>query len=334
MALPLAGLAFAIAGGQRESRPYLLAGSYIALALVGPLSLLYWSRIKAPAHRYSNRHSPASHPPGQPSAATLEILGSALISLGSPDRAARITAIATLEPLTLRAGVPRVSIADALVRFVRSQAQIAQAQEGSTEAHIKREPSEDTLAALNVLGRMRMSPSERNALYDFSELDLRHVQLRNLNFSGANFRGALLDQADISGSRLSGANLRFASLQGIRAVGTSFTGAVMQGADLTRALLILVDFTNAILAEANLTGVFAYNIRMDQAILPEANLTDAKLAVISARDTCFSGAVFNLTNLAGADLRGSDVNRDQLANAYLRNIMLAGGDGNVLSVDS
>ena len=76
------------------------------------------------------------------------------------------------------------------------------------------------------------------------------------NLSGANFTGAILTRADLSGADLSGAN---------------FTGAILTRADLSGADLTRANFTGADLTRANLSGANLY-----QANLYQANLNPIK----------------------------------------------------------
>ena len=76
------------------------------------------------------------------------------------------------------------------------------------------------------------------------------------DLSGANFTGAILTRADLSGADLSGAN---------------FTGAILTRADLSGADLSGANFTGADLTRANLSGANLY-----QANLYQANLNPIK----------------------------------------------------------
>lgn len=85
---------------------------------------------------------------------------------------------------------------------------------------------------------------------DFSEADLKHMDLRGANLAGVSLRGAQLYRADLTGAclrgaylsgaqlgeaDLTGADLSDASLRGASVGSTCFGGAVLSRADISRA---------------------------------------------------------------------------------------------------
>ena len=262
----------------------------------------------------------------KPSTASLELLSRILTDLGSSELSTRMAAIAALEPLAWSANSR--SIVETLIRFIRARTHIVGYVGEEKSATKSIENNYDVLAALSVLGRLRVTPLERNAWFDLSFLDLRRCKLRDLDFSGTSFRGTLLDFSDLTRCDLSGCDLTSASLQRLQAVDVSFSRAIMQGANLSDAVLIRPDLTGAILAEAKFTRALVHGARMDDALLPDADLTSVSLSSASAKDAYFSGATFDWASLTDADLRGSNIRKEQLSRAHLEETLVENSDDN------
>ena len=100
---------------------------------------------------------------------------------------------------------------------------------------------------------------------DFSQADLRGVQLRDVDLSGAILRRADLTGADLRGATLIGADLSGAIVRNTRFVGASLFGALLNdvhlndadlsGADLREATFTGTNFTGAIVWETLLVNV-------------------------------------------------------------------------------
>ena len=128
---------------------------------------------------------------------------------------------------------------------------------------------------------------------DFEGRDMTGLVLSGGNFDGANFRNAILDRADLSGASF---------------VGTFFIGTRMSGAHLDRGV-----FTNTILTGSTVDGSYFDDARFDHATL---TLVDAKHAY-------FPRAVFNETQLWGAQFLRADFTGADLSTAV--NFGMGGG---------
>ena len=111
----------------------------------------------------------------------------------------------------------------------------------------------------------------------------------------ANFSGANLYRAYITGAKLEFANLNGANLEGANLWDENLTGANLTGADLENANLRGANLTGADLSRANLGGT---------------NLTGANLW----------GANLGGTNLTGANLWGANLGGANLTGAILPNV--------------
>jgi uncharacterized protein YjbI with pentapeptide repeats len=289
--------------------------------------------ITISSYHFSRRASIMSYEPSSrvskrsngSSAAALELLSKALIDVGSQDLAVRMAAIAALEPLAQHPGNSYRSVAEMLVRFVRSRTYLGYEESQCKAGEHAAGADDDVQAALSVLGRLHISPADRNSWYDLSYLDLRRSKLRRLDFSGANLRGTILDSSDLGSCSFRGADLRSASLRNLRALDVSFKRSIMQDADLSDAVLIRADLTGTILAGARLTRAFMHRAKMNEALLLEADLTDAVLSSASAKAAYFSGATFDWANLLETDLRGSNIRQEQLRVAHVEKTLVEDG---------
>jgi len=142
---------------------------------------------------------------------------------------------------------------------------------------------------------------EPNAEPDLSGVEQFTTPLKGINFSGANFRDAMLVMAQLSNANFTGAKLNKASLSAAQLDGADLSDADLSGADLTN-----VDLSNTLLRNATLRDT----------VLSGANLSGADL----------QGSVMAGTDLGNADLLGANLAGADLSNAYLL--------GARLSVDS
>ena len=164
------------------------------------------------------------------------------------------------------------------------------------------------------------------------------VAMKEINLSGADFRGAVLVGADFRRADLSGAIFVEADLSGADFYGADLSGAIFIRADLTDAILCETDLSNADLVgarlhnadldRANLQGAELLvadfsNAEMDGAIVVSANATysnfsGATLSHASFDDTELQGAVFEGADFAGARFVGSyDLSDSQIEGACM-----------------
>ena len=148
--------------------------------------------------------------------------------------------------------------------------------------HQRREQLIAFLQASN-LSKFTDAEPEREPVISFrfqnlSAMNLRHIDLSNVDFQGTNLREANLAGADLSYANLAGADLK----------DTNLAGAFLASANLARAEMW----------DANLEGAFLGG---------RANLAGADL-----RDANLAGAELGEANLAGAFLRRSEEHTSEL----------------------
>ncbi|MGH7233548.1 MAG: pentapeptide repeat-containing protein, partial [Nitrospiraceae bacterium] len=119
------------------------------------------------------------------------------------------------------------------------------------------------------------------------------ADLSGVDFSGANFSQATLDQANLAGATLSNVN---------------FSGATLAGVDFSN-----LNLTGAVFSQMNLTGQVLTGAILDGAHFEGATLTNADLTYVHA-----SGAIFSQAHLEADQVHGvaaAAVNHAYLANA-------------------
>lgn len=168
--------------------------------------------------------------------------------------------------------------------------------------------------------------------------------LDKTDLSGINFKGAILSNASLRGSRFyaAGEDRRFGTfddwisdLSGAELKEANLTGAIlsqvaMTRTNLTRAILNRADVSNAILTGANLSSssLIAANLRsanlenasltgadLANANFSTANLHSARLAQVSAIGAQFSFADLTQSNWQGADMTGANLSAAKLQGA-------------------
>ena len=142
---------------------------------------------------------------------------------------------------------------------------------------------------------------------NLTEADLSGAILINADLRRANLERANLSKTDLSEAKLGGANLSVANLQGSILYGTDLSGANLGIANLSFAKLNNADLSGADLRRANLEG----------ANLSKTDLSGAKLGGANLRRAKLSFAKLNNAYLSGADLRGVDLTNANLSEAKL-----------------
>ena len=145
-------------------------------------------------------------------------------------------------------------------------------------------------------------------------------------------RNAHWQWEDLSQQWFAGADCTDAQLQSARLIGTNFRGAILNGAQMQDAMMWYVDLDSAHLLKANLrhADVAKGSLRranMEQsdlrrAIFKSANLTQANLLGAKVAQANFTnanlqgailtGLVMDGVNLTGANLAGADLSRADL----------------------
>jgi uncharacterized protein YjbI with pentapeptide repeats len=140
------------------------------------------------------------------------------------------------------------------------------------------------------------SPKRRKGL-DLRGADLSQVDLGALPLTCLWGDHMLLEETNLSGTKLEGADLTAANLKG-----ASLWSANLEVADLTRANLEGADLGLANLEGADLTAANLRRARLGAARLNEADLSEAKLEGANLK-----GASLIETNLSGARLEGANL---------------------------
>ena len=136
---------------------------------------------------------------------------------------------------------------------------------------------------------------------DFSKARMSGARLSGIDLRAARLEEASLDGAELTYGLMYGANFAGAHLEradvtgGVWLQGANFLQAQLQGADLTGAKLQLADLSNtglqgAVLALANLEGAGLRDSSLDGAYLPWARLEGADLNGARAPGADFRGA--------------------------------------------
>ena len=172
---------------------------------------------------------------------------------------------------------------------------------------------------------------------DLSSRRLSRLDLRGIDFKGANLRWARLNGADLRGANLSratldsawllNANLEDANLRSASLFSTQMQGANLKSADLTGARIIAnmerADLTGAVLREADMAadmknqsmGLMRAIMRL--ATLDNADFTGVKAARADAEFASFRGAVLDGADFSGAELAGADLTAASVAGCNL-----------------
>jgi uncharacterized protein YjbI with pentapeptide repeats len=168
-----------------------------------------------------------------------------------------------------------------------------------------------------IAARADAGPTERDLLIaramQCPGCDLRGVNLKRANLTGANLAGAdltgvnlheaILREADLTGAILDGANLNAAD----------FRLATLAGASIQRALMYQTIFDGANLAEANLTESLAMHVSLSR-----TNLAGAQMLAVDLRNARITDA-----NLSGANLQFSWAHDAQLIRSNLTGAILS-----------
>jgi uncharacterized protein YjbI with pentapeptide repeats/uncharacterized Zn finger protein (UPF0148 family) len=171
-------------------------------------------------------------------------------------------------------------------------------------------------------------PKKANGTLDCSYQDLSGADLRETNFSGADFSGANLNGADFYEADLWNANFSGANLNGAVFKYTDLRNAHLSGLDLSGGgRLRGADLSGANLSGANLKGADLRDVNFSGADLKGADLQDADLSgSFTRKATNLSGADLRNANLSGANLKGADLRDADLSGLDLSGLNLSGSD--------
>ncbi|EAW37714.1 pentapeptide repeat-containing protein [Lyngbya sp. PCC 8106] len=163
----------------------------------------------------------------------------------------------------------------------------------------------------------------------FKGPDLRHANLRSLNFSGADLIGANLRETNLRGMDLIQVDLRLANLSSANLSSATLNEAKLLIAnlnhtDLSDASLVKTDLRRADLQSANLTHASLTSAKLGHANLKNANLSTANLMAASLNSANLSDANLSHANLECANLKGANLTGANLSYANLRGANLSG----------
>ena len=158
---------------------------------------------------------------------------------------------------------------------------------------------------------------------DFSGADLHLADLSKANLGGANLSeanlgGANLSEADLGGANLGGANLGGAYLSGAILLMANLSGANLSGVVLSKADLRGVGLSGADLSMADLSGAGLSGTNLSRANLVRAYLSRAYLSGANLSEANLSEADLSRANLSEADLSEANLNEADLSRANLR----------------
>ncbi|WP_343782988.1 pentapeptide repeat-containing protein [Halorubrum aquaticum] len=154
---------------------------------------------------------------------------------------------------------------------------------------------------------------------DFSDANLSHASLRNVDLSNANLRDADLTRADLYKSDLSNAELSGANLRNADLSNADLTYAHLIDADLDRAFLQLANLARSNLKAANLKGAALTQVDFRDAELSRANFTHAELTKANLTHARVISTDLTNANLFGANFTEAKIMDPDLTDTDLRN---------------
>ena len=194
--------------------------------------------------------------------------------------------------------------------------------EASTFYAKNAEPEREKISQADALKQIESKQcdlSNKDAGYlIFNGLDLRHCNMQNVSFFGAELKGA-----DLSGANLSGAYLNLARLEN-----ANFTGANLSNAIIFQAIFSKTNFSKANLTNARMIGTLG-NVDMH-----DANIANGRFGLDMGNQPMGQmkfdsvGGNFSGANFEGADLKIAAFAFGDLRGANLRNTNLYRGDLN------
>ena len=178
-----------------------------------------------------------------------------------------------------------------------------------------------------------LSDATMDMRVDLSSKRLSGLDLRGVDFKGANLRWARLNNADLRGANLSGtildsawlidANLECADLSEASLASTQMRRANLRNADLSGARIVAnlqrADLRGANLSNANMgadmknqsMGLMRTVMRM--ATLDGADLRNVNAMRLDAEYASFRGTILDNANFRGAELTGADLTMASVA---------------------
>lgn len=145
---------------------------------------------------------------------------------------------------------------------------------------------------------------------DLTEADLKFVNLRSSNLSGAILRYTDFKKADLTKANFSNTILDDATLYDVDARGANFSSANMQATIFMKATLSDANFSNSFLLGASLQKATA-----TQCKFVNVDFSDSHLNEINAYQADFTNAIFDRTDLTEADFSEAIISSADFTNA-------------------
>lgn len=251
---------------------------------------------------------------------------------------------ASMPPIN-RGGPPEFSAAERIASIENRLAELEQAQadvSGLRTALLDDSARDGLNAAERGLHELyrKSAHYQQPAPRDDSDQDwsskLRAYLQSGKSTNRADFTGARLVDADLSGLDLTGIYLESADLSGANLQGTVFDGAVLAHATLDGAVAAGASFRGANLGMASLAGATFTRATFDDADLTGADLKEAVLDGCAMNEVELRDARFGNTRMAGVvheglvlmdlDLMGQDFHGAHLPEAVFLDCRLAEAD--------
>ncbi len=248
----------------------------------------------------------------------------AIDQLGEPEEeklAIRLGGIYALERIARDSKDDHGPIMEVLTAFVREQAR------WQVNAPESSRPAADVQAVVTVLGRRSgQRRGEKEAKLDLREVDLRGADLTGAHLEWADLTGAHLEGATLLRAHLEEANLLRAPLEAAHLLGAPLEGAVLLAAHLEGAALLGTHLEGANLLRTHLEGANLGGAHLEGANLIQAHLEGANLPQAHLEEAHLLGAYLSAANLLGAHLEGADLPDAHLEEANLIAANLSGAN--------
>ena len=156
----------------------------------------------------------------------------------------------------------------------------------------------------------------------------REAAGEDVDFTGANLGGAILDVAQFDGADFVDANLAGAWLVGTSLVAADLTRAQFSQANLSCSNLYLARLDQADLTDAELCGAALDRCDLRQAIVRRTDFREARLIGANLTELVWPAVRLTKATLIDADMTGSRLPQADLQKADLRSAMLGEVDWN------
>jgi uncharacterized protein YjbI with pentapeptide repeats len=211
---------------------------------------------------------------------------------------------------------------EALFAEMRALEQQAKQSPATKQQHVRPEKPGSNLPLTAVMTREEVLAAYAKG-DSLAGLDLSGLDLSGLRLERADFRNAVLDGVNFSGTSLrgadfSGALLTRADCSGAYLAESSFRNCVATGIIAARADFSKADVRKARFDKGNFRQALLSEVQGDHAQFSACILRDADFAKANLQKACFKGADLTAACCADADLRRADFNRTLLDRADFR----------------